>query len=500
MSNSGAPRITSAFPADIYRDTVLKQIFADAQSSFLPSLLQIDLAHVLMLARQGIVSPEIAARCLQAVLSLDQADLSKAEYDGSVEDLFFLIEQTLAGMLGADIAGRIHTARSRNDVDLTLYRMVLRERLLDVLQSHLTLRSTLLAIAEEHRASLMPAYTHNQPAQPTTLGHFLMAYIEVLERDAERLTACYARVNRSPLGACAITTTGFAIDRAYTAELLGFRGLIVNSYGAIAAVDYVAEACSTLAAAMLSLGRFAQEMLLWSTAEFGYLRLSDGYVQISSIMPQKRNPVPLEHVRILASRALTQAQAVLGSLHNTPFADMNDAEDSLQPLVALAFRDAERATTLLSGALSEATFHAEQMRRRAGQDFITVTELADTLVRQAGLSFHRAHSIVSTAVRSANTDDPAALAASVHIQLHAEGHSLSRNDLEAALDPGHFVAIRSVPGGPAPAALDPELHRARTQLQHDQQWLTAERNHLLTASSRLLNAAAVFASQTSGTR
>ena len=201
----------------------------------------------------------------------------------------------------------------------------------------------LLSIAQANRDSVMPAYTHNQPAQPTTLAHYLLAMIEVLERDGERMVACYGRVNRSPLGACAITTTGFPIDRHMTETLLGFRGLVVNSYGAIAAVDYVAEACSVLATAMLSLGRFTQDMLLWSTAEFGFLRLSDGYVQISSIMPQKRNPVPLEHARILASRALTEAQSVLGSLHNTPFADMNDGEDSLQPLVALAFTDGHRA-------------------------------------------------------------------------------------------------------------------------------------------------------------
>jgi len=500
-------KTTSAFPADIYRDTVLKQIFADAQRSFLPALVQVDLAHVLMLAKQGILAPAVAARCLQAILSLDHTALAQAEYDGSVEDLFFLIERKLADILGPgdsgiDTAGRIHTARSRNDVDLTLYRMVLRERVLHVLHSTTTLRGTLLALAEEHRSAIMPAYTHNQPAQPTTLGHFLMAYIEILERDTERLIACYARVNRSPLGACAITTTGFPIDRDFTAELLGFRGLIVNAYGAIASVDYVAEACSTLATAMLSLGRFTQEMLLWSTAEFGYLRLSDGYVQISSIMPQKRNPVPLEHVRILASRALTESQSVLGSLHNTPFADMNDGEDSLQPLVALAFRDAERALMLLSGALSEATFHTDRMRTRAAQGFLTVTELADTLVRrtqsktQPGLSFHHAHRIVSVAVRSAGSDDPAALAATVHAQLQAEGHALPLPLLLEALDPEHFIALRTIPGGPAPAALDPELHRARTQLQTDRQWIGAERDHLLTTEKTLHETAAAYTADT----
>ncbi len=245
----------------------------------------------------------------------------------------------------------------------------------------------------------MPAYTHNQPAQPTTLGHYLMAFIEVLERDSERLRAAYGRVNRSPMGACAITTTGFPIDRDFTASLLGFDGLQVNSYGAIAAVDYLTESCSVLAVSMLNLGRFAQDLLLWSTAEFNYLRLSDAYVQISSIMPQKRNPVPLEHVRILASRSLTQAQSILGCLHNTPFGDMNDAEDDLQPLAYTAFEDGERSLRLLAGVLDEAEFNLQHMAEAAEGNFLPVTELADTLVRSTGMSFHSAHKIVSSAVK-----------------------------------------------------------------------------------------------------
>ncbi len=476
---------SSAFPAPLYREHVLSHIFADAQRLFLPALLEIHRAHLVMLHAQAIVSSATAANILDALRSLDCEALRTATYDGEVEDLFFLVEKQLAAKAGPDEAGRLHTARSRNDIDLTMYRMVLREQILSTLEASLNLRETLLAIAREHRDTLMPAYTHNQPAQPTTLGHYMMAMIEILERDAERMMACYARVNRSPLGACAITTTGFPIDRHLTGHLLGFRGLAVNSYGAIAAVDYVAEACSVLATAMLSLGRFAQDMLLWSTEEFGFLCLSDGYVQISSIMPQKRNPVPLEHTRILASRALTEAQAVLGSLHNTPFADMNDGEDTLQPLGALAFADAQRALALLAGALSEATFNTDRMRARAHRSFLTVTEAADTLVRTCGISFHRAHSIVSAAVKAAKNDDLDALASSLHALTSAETLPITRDDLRAALDPDHFVGIRNVTGGPAREALQPELTRAIATFQTDERWLNAERAHLTSCHEHL---------------
>lgn len=486
---------TSKFPAPVYRDTVLQHIFADAQRLFLPTLLQIDLAHVLMLAQQRILSERQAAACLHAILSLDHKSLGTVKYDGSVEDLFFFVERHLAHAVGEDLAGRIHTARSRNDVDLTMYRMVLRTRLLKTLHANTALREILLQIATEHRGAIMPAYTHNQPAQPTTLGHFLMAYIEVLERDTERLRACYARVNRSPLGACAITTTGFSIDRRATETRLGFRGLVTNSYGAIAAVDYVSEAAGALATSMLSLGRFTQEMLLWSTAEFGYLRLSDGYVQISSIMPQKRNPVPLEHVRVLASRALTEAQSVLGTLHNTPFADMNDGEDSLQPLVALAFTDAERATTLLTGVLSEATFHIDHMRERAHHAFLTVTEAADTLVRTTGISFHQAHTLVSTAVHHATSDDPAQLAHDLFTLSRNAGLHITLDTLQQALDPAHFIAIRRITGGPAESALTPELLRAAAQLQQDAAWIAAEQDYLQGRLAALVAEAQKLAAQ-----
>jgi argininosuccinate lyase len=475
------PGQATTFPAPIYRDTVLAPVFADAKRYFLEPLLEIEYAHTLMLAHQKIMPREEAALCLRALDGLNVAEIRAAEYDGSFEDLFFYLEKKLAAACGDEIAGKMHTARSRNDIDLTMYRMVLRSRLRAMMEALLGLRRLLVELAWEHRAALMPAYTHNQPAQPTTLGHYLMAYIEVLERDAERLREAYARVNRNPLGACAITTTGFPIDRHFTERLLGFDGLQMNSYGAIAAVDYVAESCGALATATLSLGRFTQDLLLWSTVEFGYIRLSDGYVQISSIMPQKRNPVPFEHVRVLASRALVEAQGALGSLHNTPFADMNDAEDDLQPLVYTAFDDAERAVRLLTGALGEAQFNLTRMAEAADGNFLPVTELADTLVRRTGMSFHSAHTIVSRAVRESNGRyDADAMAAIVERELGAR-YAILREEIRSALSAKNFVAVRKIPGGPAAEALEPEITRAQEKIEADGRWLSETEGRLCAA-------------------
>jgi argininosuccinate lyase len=474
----------SAFPAPIYRETILERVFADAKQYFLAPLLEIEYAHTLMLARQHIMPFSEAAMCIRALDALDLIEIRDSRYDGSFEDLFFLLEKRLADVCGEEVTGKMHTARSRNDIDLTMYRMMLRDLMREILAAILDLRTVLVELAWQHRAALTPAYTHNQPAQPTTLGHYLMAFIETLERDSERLIAAYARVNRNPLGACAITTTGFPIDRHLTEQLLGFDGLQMNSYGAIAAVDYLTESCSVLAVSMVNLGRFAQDLIVWSTAEFNYLRLSDGYVQISSIMPQKRNPVSLEHVRILASRALNQSQSILGCLHNTPFADMNDAEDDLQPLVYAAFEDGGRSLRLLAGVLSEAEFNLPHMAAAAEANFLPVTELADTLVRSTGISFDAAHHLVSNAVKELIATgigfDPDSMTEIVERELPSittASSSITRDQIRDSLRAQNFVDVRTIPGGPSAIVLEPEILRARSQIALDRSWLEAATKH-----------------------
>ena len=291
----------------------------------------------------------------------------RTPYDGSCEDLFFFVERLIAERAG-DVAGRLHTARSRNDIDMTMYRMRQRGFVLDLLDATLALRTTLGGIAAAHLETVFPAHTHTQRAQPTTLAHYLLGVIEQLERDGGRLRAAFATTNRSPLGACAITGTAFPIDRDRTSALLGFDGPTGNTYGSIATVDYLLESLSAASVALVGIGRVVQDLLLWCTAEFRYLSLGDGFVQVSSIMPQKRNPVALEHARSIGSKALGQATAVMLSVHNTPFGDIVDTEDDLQPLVHQTFRDAVRAVSLVAASLR--TAHVRRRRdvppRRGG--------------------------------------------------------------------------------------------------------------------------------------
>jgi argininosuccinate lyase len=236
---------------------------------------------------------------------------------------------------------------------------------------------------------------------------------------------------------------------------------------------------------MVNAGKFVQDLLLWSTREFGFLRLTDAFVQCSSIMPQKRNPVALEHVRILASRALGEAQAVFTCAHNTPFGDINDSEDDLQPLVFTLFGDALRALRLLAGLLKSAQVDRQHLARRAAADFMTVTELADTLVRQAGMSFREAHALVSKAVKASGEDDsPRAIA----VALLAENSAvpLTQHEIESVLDPRNFVRVRTVTGGPAPEIVTTGLSRARQDQAGFEHWIHLKQAMLREARRRNL--------------
>jgi argininosuccinate lyase len=345
-----------------------------------------------------------------------------------------------------------------------------------------------LDLAGRHRETLFAAHTHTQPAQPSTLAHYLLAVIEQLERDATRLRAAFVCTNRNPLGSCAITGTGFPIDRQLTSELLGFDGPSGNTYGSIATVDYVLESASVTAVLLAGLGRFVQDLLLWCTVEFGYLRLADGFVQSSSIMPQKRNPVALEHARAIGSKALGQASAIMLAVHNTPFGDIVDTEDDLQPLVASMFRDALRAITLVAATLRGAEFNVERLESRAAEGGTTLTELADHLVREHGVPFKTAHAIAGQLSHERREHPGAPLAATLaSVSADLLGAPLEYTEAQVAsiMSPRHFVEVRRTLGGPAPVETARALDQSRAALDRDQEWLRRTGDALTSAEARL---------------
>jgi argininosuccinate lyase len=471
-----------------YVTHVLNENFEDAKALFLGPLVAIHYAHLAMLADRGIVSAADAASLREALDGISEEEIKQVTYDGTYEDLFFYVERLIVRAAGEDVAGRLHTARSRNDIDMTMYRMRQRGFILDLADATLSLRGALLDIADRHRETIFAAHTHTQPAQPTTVAHYLLGAIEQLERDVVRLKAAYASTNRNPLGACAITGTGFPIDRDLTSDLLGFDGPTRNTYGSIATVDYLLESLSASSVLLTGLGRLLQDLLLWCTLEFQYLRLPDGFVQGSSIMPQKRNPVALEHARAIGSKALGQCAGVMLAVHNTPFGDIVDTEDDLQPLVHSAFRDATRAVRLVAAAMCGADFNRDVMRARAGRHWITITELADTLARDRGLPFKHGHAIASRLIawRAANPDGSLSSALeTLSAEVSGTAVKYSENELERLLSPEHFVAMRTTWGGPAPVETADAVVASRATLDADTGWLTTTRARLDAAAARL---------------
>jgi argininosuccinate lyase len=478
-----------------YVACVLNENFEDAKQLFLSPLISIHYAHLVMLAQQGIVLPGDARRLRGALDSISQAEVRRATYDGTFEDLFFYIERLIVQACGEDVAGRLHTARSRNDIDMTMYRMRQREFVLGLIAASCELRRSLIDLADGHRETVFAVHTHTQRAQPTTVAHYLLGIIEQLERDGLRLKGAYDRTNRCPLGACAITGTGFQIDRQLTADLLGFCGPTGNTYGSIATVDYLLESVSAAGVLVAGLGRFVQDLLLWSTSEFDYVRLGDGFVQGSSIMPQKRNPVALEHARALSSKALGQTQAIVTTVHNTPFGDVVDTEDDLQPLVFAMFRDATRSVKLLAASLRTAYFDPARLEQRAADGWTTLTELADTLVRDHGVPFRTAHAIAAR-VASGRERQPgrplAQLLAEASADLLGAALTYSAETLDRILSPRHFVAVRRTPGGPAPEETARAVAASRVELEVDQAWWTSATRALTDAEKRLTSRAAAL--------
>jgi argininosuccinate lyase len=475
---------TSTFPDAVYKETVLRPLFDGAKADHVDGFRQIDRAHLVMLERTGILTRDQAAPIARALKAIDAGiDVEALEYTGEVEDFFFLIEAELKKRLGPDLGGRLHTARSRNDIDHTLFKLALRARIDGLLSQLRALLATLIDAAERETATLIVAYTHGQPAQPTTYGHYLGAMIEVLIRDIARVHAAREVVNQSPMGAAAITTSGFPIDRVMMAELLGFAQPLQNSYSCIAAVDYITATYSALELTMLHLGRPIQDLQFWTAFEVGQMYVPNAFVQISSIMPQKRNPVPIEHLRHLASQTMGRARAVLDIMHNTPFTDMNDSEGQTQTFGYEAFATAGRVLDLLAALMAAVRIDGARVAQNIRRSCITVTELADSLVREEGLSFRQAHEIAATVAKAVvavqgdlGTDGYAPFVAAFE---QATGRKPGFDAVRFAeiVSAEYFVKVRARLGGPAPAPMTAAIAGYRAALAEFAQRAAADAAH-----------------------
>ena len=449
-----------SFPASIYAQSVLAPDLDIYRQHFSVPLHAINLSHGVMLAERGLLEVGDASAILEALISIDQTrPWADRPFDGSFEDLFFLIEQELGRQAGEDMAGKLHMGRSRNDMEHTMFRMQLHDRLLGLLERYSVMADQFLARAEMGIDETVLLYTHGQPAQVSVLGHYLGAAIEFILRDMSRILAALEEVNYCPMGAAAITTSGFDLNRHRVAELLGFPGIVENSYGAIANVDYITASYASIRLGCIHLGRLVQDLVTWTGFEVSQIDVPDGFVQISSIMPQKRNPVPLEHLRLKFSLAAGGADQIVQTMHNTPFADMNDSERETQATGFEVFERLDHALPLLGGFVEAMKTNPTSIESRIQKSMATITELADTLVRGEGIGFRAAHHVSSKLAREAlahgiGFDELSwDLFARTFEEVVGRPTQVDREVLASATSPKNFVAVREMPGGPGPRAL-----------------------------------------------
>jgi argininosuccinate lyase len=417
----------------------------------------VHLAHAAMLARQDIIAAADAQTLRRALLALHAAGPDALGADGTAEDLYSYIERHLTRTLGPEVGGRLHTGRSRNDLHVTTWRMALRALLAEVLTALNALRRVALAQARRYAETVMPGYTHWQHAQPVTLGYYLLAFADLLARDFARLRAAYARVDCCPLGAGALATTAFPLDRAFTAAALGFGSVMEVAYDAVSSRDDAQEAVAACAVLTTGLSRLAVDLQAWSTYEYRFVELADQHCAVSSIMPQKKNPAALEHIKATAAMVTGALTAVLAASKNTAFADVSDGVTAgNEPALDAALRT-RRILALAADVLGAITVFPERMADFAATGYGTATELADVIVRETGLSFRMAHNIVVVVVaeaiaasRAANEIAAAELEAAAE-RLFGRRLGLSAEVVRAALDPAENVRRRTVTGGPAPA-------------------------------------------------
>ena len=486
-------------PSKVVIDYIMRpRLEADSRDSFEP-LMDLNRAHVVMLAAQGIVPRAAASELMRVFEEVCRAGAAAITWDPALEDAYYNLEMHIIKKAGPAIGGQMHTGRSRNDLTAALTRMSTRNQLLRFSVFLHELREVLLEKAESHADTIVTGYTHMQPAQPTTLGHYFHAIANTLERDELRLRQAYEVVNRCPLGACAFNATGFPIDRQMLARLIGFDDLVENSIDSVAARDYVSQVLAALAILGTNLSRLAQDLYIWGTDEFGWIEVGDDVAITSSIMPQKKNPMTLEHIRGKAAHLVGTLVATLTAQKGTPYGHLRDISlESTHPL-GEGFREAEAMVNLTTATLRSLQVKALVAEARAEGNFSTVTELADVIVREKGLSFREAHGVVGAAVselydRGGRTPD-LSVALLDRIAQERLGHplGLSEASLRRALSPAENVAVRCITGGPAPDEVLRSVRASMERFAADQSWWREQKEKLEAARRRLDSAAAGLA-------
>jgi argininosuccinate lyase len=469
----------------IYTERVLEPCYLTWKKHLVGASYRIHRAHLVMLAERGIIDAP-TARAIKAGIDSIEKDFDYPEtIPENTEDLYFVFEKELGRRIGEDKAGFLHTARSRNDMDAAAFRIFMRGRLLQFLDAALALFKTLNKRLPDPEGGVpVILYTHGQPANVSTFAHYLSSMLFEAADSVDLICGALETVNRSPMGACAITTTGFPVDRGRVAKLLGFDDILVNSYGAISTSHWLTFPASAVRLFLLDLGRFIADLYHKASCEVGIIDFSDSLVQISSIMPQKRNPVILEHIRIHASLAAGMLGGMEGLFRNIPFQDVNEAGDTAMDEFSRALDLALSAAKLFEETINHISVNRERVYAISGAYGITTTELADSMVRDFGISFRQAHRITSAFVRSGLDKE------TLRREFRAEGFgglSYTDEDIQRILSPENFISVRNAAGGPGTTGMSTVREEAGKVIEKLESFIRNFRTNFEEADQNLTN-------------
>jgi len=422
------------------------------------------LAHAAMLAKTGIISAEDEKQISQGLNTiLSEIESGKFEFSTRLEDIHMNIEARLAELIGP-AAGRLHTARSRNDQVAVDFRLWVKEELQRIDRALGDLLEAFLNRAEEQYATVMPGFTHLQTAQPVTFGHHLMAYVEMFGRDRSRVRDAIERMDECPLGAAALAGTGFPTDRFMTAKALGFREPTRNSIDTVSDRDFALEFLSLAAICGVHLSRLAEEIVIWSTPQFGFVRLSDSFSTGSSIMPQKKNPDAAELIRAKTGRVNGHLIGLLTVMKGLPLAYSKDMQEDKEAVFDAA-ETLDLMIAAMTGMIKDIEINAAAMKKAAGSGFSTATDLADWLVREAGLPFREAHHVTGRAVALAEEKKCGLEKLSLE-DLQAIHESINEG-VYSVLSVSNSVKSRTSYGGTAPSEVRKQIKNWRKRLAKD---------------------------------
>jgi len=422
------------------------------------------LAHARMLAEKGIISAEDQKKIAHGLNTiLSEIEAGTFTFSARLEDIHMNVEARLAELIGP-AAGRLHTARSRNDQVAVDFRLWVKAETDRTAAALTRLIEVLLSRAGEHAATVMPGFTHLQTAQPVTFGHHLMAYVEMFSRDLSRARDAIERMDECPLGAAALAGTGFPIDRHMTAAALGFREPTRNSIDSVSDRDFALEFLALAAICATHLSRMAEEIVIWSTPQFGFVRLSDSFSTGSSIMPQKKNPDAAELIRAKTGRINGHLVALLTVMKGLPLAYSKDMQEDKEAVFDAA-ETLELALAAMTGMIGDLSVDAAAMKRAAGAGYSTATDLADWLVREAGLPFREAHHVTGRAVALAEAQGKALDKLSIDA-LRSLDPAITE-DVYSVLSPVSSARSRTSFGGTAPAEVRRQVRAWKKRLERD---------------------------------